>query len=86
MRLYPEYQYLSSFAHGLPESTRLRGMFDKHSGWPDWLTFGRTEDNFRKLVIGPAFSISYLSMVQCAAELMTIYPSDLELRASGSSR
>jgi hypothetical protein len=80
VRLYAEYQHLSSFAHGLPESSLLRRIFDKRSGWPEWLTLGRTTENFNKLVIGPAFSISFISIVQAAAELTGLYPNDLELR------
>jgi len=81
MRLYPEYQHLSSFAHGLAEASLLRGMFDQHSGWPQIVTSGKKEETFHKLVVGPAFSTSYLGIVQSCTELTTLYPNDLELFA-----
>ncbi len=81
MRLYPEYQHLSSFAHGLAEASFLRGMFDRRSGWPQVATSGEKKETFHKLVVGPAFSTSYLGIVQSCTELTTLYPNDLELVA-----
>jgi hypothetical protein len=68
-RLYPEYQYLSSFAHGLAESSMLRTMFDrkfgKNSGLESlWPSEGKMEETYSKLVVEPAFSVSFLCLIQ----------------------
>ena len=81
MRLYPEYQHLSSFAHGLAEASFLRGMFDRRSGWPDLFTSGQKEETFNKLVVSAAVSLSFLCIIQSCAELTTLYPNNIELRA-----
>lgn len=86
-RLYPEYQYLSSFAHGLAESSFLRTLFDepfvKSSGIASFLpSSAHMADLFEKVITGPAFSVSFLSIVQSATELTTLYPNDLDLRVT----
>lgn len=81
MRLYPEYEHLSSFTHGLAEASFLRGMFDKRSEWPELFTSGKKEETFNKLVSSPAVSFSFLCIIQACAELTTLYPDDVELRA-----
>jgi len=63
-RLYPEYQYLSSFAHGLAESSMLRTMFDRTFGRNSrleglWPSESKMEDTYRRLVVEPAFSVSF---------------------------
>ena len=86
-RLHPEYQYLSSFAHGLAESSVLRTMFDKKFGKNSGFEKFRPPEEkmvetYSKVVVEPAFSISFLSIIQSAAELTALYPDDLDLKAA----
>jgi hypothetical protein len=82
MRLYPEYQQLSTFTHGLSDSGLFRTIFSDRSVYREMFDPSKLEDMFAKDVSERAYTISLVSMVQSAAELTTLYPGDVELRAA----
>ena len=79
VRLYAEYEYLSSYVHGLPDAVSYKEIFGKHK---HRFSTGRTEDIFQKRIVGPSLSLSWLTVVQSASELICLYPQDIELRAT----
>ena len=81
-RLYPEYAWLCSFVHGSPESTLNKCMFDKRSKYFDLFSSGQREDAWRKEVGQKAVLLSVLSVAVCTAELVELYPADVELRGA----
>jgi hypothetical protein len=80
-RLYPEYLRLCSFIHGLAEANFFKALL-KIGKSHDLFTPSKIKDTFDKEVAEPAFLMSVLSMIQSAAELTTLYPADVELRAA----
>jgi hypothetical protein len=51
-RLYPEYGYLCSFAHGLPDANLFKMMFNKHSKFRKLWSEGEIKDTFQRQVAG----------------------------------
>ncbi len=82
IRLYPEYQQLSSIAHSRSDSGVFRAIFNSRSEFRRLFKNDELEDAFKKDVSERAFMISLLSMVQSAAELVALYPGDVDLRAA----
>lgn len=82
IRLYPEYQQLSSFTHGLSDAGLFRTIFSSRSEFRQLFDPAQLEEMYAKDVSERAYTISLLSMVQSAAELITLYPADVELRAA----
>ena len=81
-RLYPEYQYLCSFAHGSPDAWMLKAILDERSIYRRFFTSGEIEDRFQRGVGEPAILYSVLSGVQAAAEIAAHYPANVELLAA----
>ena len=80
-RLYPEYEWLCSFAHGLPDAVFYKTAYDAESGTP--MVGGQDPaEVFHRRVAEPAYLASLLSIVQAATELSTLYPHDVNLAAS----
>jgi len=79
-RLYFEYQFLCSFVHFSPHPRTFKGFFDDREPFGRLFTTGHLEEMFQKEIAGPAIWVDFLSIVQSAAEMVTIYPSDIELR------
>ena len=79
IRLYAEYEHLSSYVHGLPEATDTRALFGKYK---DRFSTKQKEDVFQKEIAGPSLYLSFLSVVQSAGELTCLYPGDIELSAA----
>ena len=79
IRLYAEYEHLSSYVHGLPEATDTRASFGKYK---DRFPTKQKEDVFQKEIAGPSLYLSFLSVVQSAGELTCLYPGDIELSAT----
>ena len=77
MRLYAEYDQLSSYVHGLPSSEMLRRILGDHHD----SSTGEREIIFDERVAGPALHYSCLSVAQASSELTCLYPNDVELRA-----
>jgi hypothetical protein len=80
-RLYPEYGDLSSFTHGLPHSSLLKGLLSPRSLHRRLFTEKQAEDSGAKDVTERAFIVSLMSIIQCAAELTEKYPRDVNLAA-----
>jgi hypothetical protein len=83
-RLYVEYEYLCSFAHGLAEANLLRGIFDPQATHrADALaTDAEVEDKFQMIVVTPANVKSCICVAAATAELTLLYPGDVDLSAS----
>ena len=79
IRLYAEYEHLSSYVHSLPEATDGKASFGKYN---DRFSTKQKEDIFQKEIAGPSLYLSYLSVVQSASELTCLYPGDIELSAT----
>ena len=81
-RLYAEYVFLCSFAHGLPDSLLFKMMFSKTPPVPRAFDDEKIKDTFHRQVEQPAYTISLISLVQAASELTVLYPKDVELRTA----
>jgi hypothetical protein len=81
-RLYAEYVFLCSFAHGLPDALLFKMMFNKNPPVPHAFDDEKMKDTFHRQVEQPAYTTSLISLVQAASELTALYPSDVELRAA----
>lgn len=78
-RLYFDYQHLCSFAHGLPIASMAKGVFDGRSPLRQLFSEAEIKRNFEQEVCAAAQVYSFLSVVQSAAELTTLYPNNMEL-------
>ena len=81
-RLYPEYTRLCSFAHVLPESMFFKTLFNRNHEIRNLISLSNIKDRFQQDIAEAGFIISFISMVQSAAELTTLYPTDLNLKAA----
>ena len=79
-RLYLEYQFLCSFVHFSTQPRMFKGFFDDREPFGRMFTTGELENMFHKEIAGPAIWVDFLSIVQSASEMVTIYPGDVELR------
>jgi hypothetical protein len=80
-RLYPEYSYLCSFAHGLPDANLFKLMFNKRSKCRGMWSETEVKDAFQRNVAERAYTTSLIAIIQSVAELTTLYPINIELRA-----
>ena len=80
-RLYLEYVFLCSFAHGLLDANLFKMMFNKDLNFLHSWSNTELKDTFQRSVAWRAYCTSLLSMVQCATELIVLYPTDVELLA-----
>lgn len=81
-RLYPEYVFLCSFAHGLPDANLFKMMFNKNSKFRGMWEEAEMRDTFQRQVAERAYTTSLISIVQAAAELTALYPANVELFAA----
>ena len=81
-RLYPEYVFLCTFAHGLPDALLFKMMFNKNAPIPAHDDDEKLRDTFHRQVEQPAYMTSLISLIQGSAELITLYPADVELSAT----
>lgn len=81
-RLYPEYVHLCSFAHALQAANMAKYVYDPRS--PGRQLFGDryVEKTFQHEVNTNALTYSFLSIAQASAEMMTMYPNDMDLAAA----
>ena len=82
MRLYPEYRRLCAFAHGSAQSSMFTTLFWERSPLKPLIAESQRQDIFQREVGEPALLYSSLSVVQCACEIATLYPSHVELKRS----
>jgi hypothetical protein len=80
-RLYPDYEYLCSFAHGDAESSLFRTVLDSRLPFQKTLSSGELEDFFQRQVAETPLIYSVVSAVQVATEVAALYPRDVELLA-----
>lgn len=63
-RLYPEYVFLCSFAHGLPDAMLFKMMFNEDAPVPKQFDDEKLKDTFHRQVEQPAYTLSLISLVQ----------------------
>jgi hypothetical protein len=80
-RMYPEYEYLCSFAHGDAESVFFRTISDLRSRFRGLFSTSEMENFYQTGVLEPPVMYSVLSAVQVATEVAALYPTDIELHA-----
>jgi hypothetical protein len=80
-RLYPEYQFLCSFAHGDSEASLFRTVSNKRSIASSIMSTGDIEDFYQRHVLEPPVLYSALSSILVATEVFAIYPGDVDLAA-----
>ncbi len=81
-RLYPEYIFLCSFAHNLPDALLFKMMFNKDSKFRGMWDEEQMKDTFHRQVEQPAYTTSLISIIQAAAELTALYSANVNLRAA----
>jgi hypothetical protein len=81
-RLYPEYVWLCSFAHGLPDAMFYKTTSDPDTPYKHIMDENELERVFKRRVQEPAYHISLLSIIQAVTEVTTMYPGDVNLRAA----
>jgi hypothetical protein len=79
-RLYPEYQYLCSFAHADSEAAIFRALSDPNSTVRKFVTTGQIEDFYQKQILEMPVLYSALSSIQAATEVAAFYPANVDLR------
>jgi hypothetical protein len=79
-RLHLEYQFLCSFVHFSTQPRTFKGFFNDREPFGRMFTSGQLENMFQKEIAGPAIWVDFLSIVQSAAEMVAVYPCDIELR------
>lgn len=79
-RLYFEYQSLCSFVHFSTHPRAFKAIFDSREPFSKLFTSEQLENMFQKEIAVPAIWVDFLSIVQGAAEMITLYPGDVELR------
>ena len=84
-RLYPEYQWLCSFAHGDQVASLFRAVLDERSPQAKLIPPEKREDLFQRQIAEPSVLYSTICAVQAATEIAVIYPHDVELMAKISN-
>ena len=78
-RLYFEYQFLCSFAHGDAEASNFRAISDTRSVARNIMAPEKIADFYQRQVLEPPIAYSALSSLQAATEIAALYPNDVEL-------
>lgn len=78
-RLYPEYQWLCSFAHGGETASFFRTVLDERSPQAKFITHEKRADLFQQHIAEHSVLYSAICAVQIATEIVVIYPYDVEL-------
>jgi hypothetical protein len=81
-RLHMDYGYLCSFAHGLQAANMSKSVYDDRSPERQLFSEVDVEKKFQEEVNTYARAYNLLSIAQAAAELMVLYPNDMELAAA----
>jgi hypothetical protein len=84
-RLYPEYQWLCSFAHGDQNASFCRTVLDQRSPQAKLIDPEKRADLFQRHIAEDSVLYSAISAVQAATELAVIYPHDVELMVKVST-
>jgi hypothetical protein len=78
-RLYLEYQWLCSFAHGDQNASLFRTVLNERSPQAKFIDPEKRADLFQRQIAEPSVLYSTICAVQAATELVVIYPHDVEL-------
>src|ERR1019366_8568043 len=78
-RLYLKYVELCSFSHGLGQANLMKIMFDKRSPYHPHLSESEISERYRHDIVSEAYTMSLMGIAQSTAELISIYPGDLEI-------
>jgi hypothetical protein len=78
-RLYPEYRWLCSFAHGDENASFFRTALDERSPLTRFTTSEERANIFQKQIAEDSVLYSAISAVQAATEVAAIYPGNIEL-------
>jgi hypothetical protein len=78
-RLYPEYQFLCSFAHPAADSLLFRAVSNPRSPLQSAVSSEKLKDFYQRQVLEPAVTYSTLAAVQVATEVAAICPADVDL-------
>lgn len=78
MRLYPECQFLCSFAHGDTEATLFRMVSDGRSPLQNALPTAQSKEFYQRNILETPIIYSAVAAVQAATEV-AVYPAHLEL-------
>jgi hypothetical protein len=83
-RLHLDYVYLCSFAHALQATNMAKTVYDERSSERQLFSEAEVERNFQFEVKTNASTYSFLAIAQSVAELIVLYPNDMELAAAVS--
>jgi hypothetical protein len=78
-RLHIDYKYLCSFAHGLQAANMAKSVYDLRSSERRLFSEADIEKTFQQEVNTAARVYSLLSVAQAVAELLALYPNDMDL-------
>ena len=78
-RLYFDYQYLCSFAHGDSEASLFRELSNPRSPAHRLINASQIEDFHQRQILEDPILYSSLSAIQAATEVAAIYPANIEL-------
>jgi hypothetical protein len=84
-RFHMDYVYLCSFAHGLQAANMAKSVYDYRSTERRMFSEGEVERKFQFEVNTNARCYSFLSIAQAVAELIALYPNDMDLTAAVSA-
>jgi hypothetical protein len=84
-RLYANYIYLCSFAHGLPQANLFKNMFDSRFPTRKLVPDSEVRKSYQYKVAGEAYMTSFMSIAQCTAELTILYPNDMDIIDAANS-
>lgn len=80
-RLYFEYEHLSRFVHGLPAANILKTVLDEKSPYRLLVSQEQRQDFFQREIAERGVTYSYLSVIQAAAEFLTVYADNADFVA-----
>ena len=81
-RLYPEYVHLCSFTHAHQPANMAKYVYDPRSPGRQFFGDSYVEQIFQHEVNTNALTYSFLSIAQASAEMMTMYPNNMDLAAA----
>jgi len=80
-RLYAEYEYLCSFAHGVNDSPLFRTMSDPRSPYRHYSSSSQIEDFYQRQILETPVLYSAMSCVIVGTEVAAKFPDAIELKA-----
>jgi hypothetical protein len=81
-RMYAEYEFLCSFAHGDAESVLFRSIANPRSPFRHLFTTGEIEKFYQERVLEPPVIYSALGTILVATEIAALFPTNVDLHAT----